>query len=241
MPSQNEAAPLAVDLTPAPSQAPPLSPTCEREHADPASFSAHGVCLSCHGPIPPAIRPAAAPPVSLATLTTPDAIDVQASEGAVTLRFRLGGHLGSKVAIVVGVREAHNLSDLLALAAHAAKHGIRGSDVEAAAAVFPGVASYDSDDDAEFSGADVRGWAAAPAEAGRIVCGFCLGTSAGFPERIAAARLLVGAPKDFAARVLRAACQAQSLAQGEPLEPGPQHEAGFNAARAKMRSLKETP
>jgi hypothetical protein len=237
MTSQNEdrSPPPTLDLDPA---GPPLSLTCERDHGRLESFSAHGYCFGCGGRAWPAVL--ALLPRPLATFATGESLQVEASgEGAIRLSWRLGGRMGARFAVVLGVPEAHNVSDVLALAA-AAKHAA-GSEAEAVAAIFGSFPSLESDDDLTIAADDVRAWAAAPCDGARVVLGFVMGKVAfreGLRqgEREACARVLVTNPKDFAARVLRAACVAQSMAQGETYE-GPDVDAapsfGADVARAR--------
>ena len=78
MTSKNEVTPLQHDPHPARSvhyEGPKLSPTCEREHMDPASYSPLGFCLGCAGAIPAGLTA----PAGLAILTTPIAYGANAS------------------------------------------------------------------------------------------------------------------------------------------------------------------
>jgi hypothetical protein len=242
MTSPNEDPPLDPSLKATPPQEPErvrLSATCELEHADPASYLL-GFCRGCAGDMPPELVPALRNVVS--DVASGETLDVTPGTGIVSFSWRLFGWLGARVTMVLGVPEAHNVSDMLALCGAAAGTDAAGPAQQAAEAVFPGVPGYDADDDAEFVADEIRGWSAAPVIGGRVVLGFCLATAAGFPPRTIAARVLVSAPREFSTRVLHAAAVAQSRAQGETHDGAPtlapSIEEGFVNAHRRLRSLK---
>ena len=233
MPSPNEVLPTTSDLkTATAAPAPPLSPTCEMEHAYPAAFE-HGVCIGCGGAQPAEL---AAAPKAPATLRTPEGLEVETSGGTIFVCF---GPARARLRIGMGVPEAHNLSDLIARAEAAGRAAPRAagelfSDAAQAAGLFPGLEEYVDRSHGVRLPSDVTSttiadeeliaWGAAPAEGGAVALGFVVdgppvhtapGVRISPHQRIL---LLVHDARAFGGKVLRAAAIAQSQIQGTPYE-----------------------